>query len=77
MILIDAGVVLEVEDEATGKPVPLLGAYQFIMTFFCFGAFAVISFVVLMVMENLSSFLHALRLQARPIRHARSHPHTV
>jgi len=63
MILIDAGVVLEVEDEATGKPVPLLGAYQFIMTFFCFGAFAVISFVVLMVMENLSSFLHALRLQ--------------
>merc|ERR1712028_247118 len=40
-----------------------LGRFQPIMTFFCFALWAVISFVVLMVMENLSSFLHALRLQ--------------
>jgi V-type H+-transporting ATPase subunit a len=40
-----------------------LGVFQPIVTFFCFAVWAIISFVVLMVMENLSSFLHALRLQ--------------
>jgi V-type H+-transporting ATPase subunit a len=53
MILVGAGLGLT----------DILGRYQFLMTWFCFAAFAVISFVVLMVMENLSSFLHALRLQ--------------
>ena len=33
------------------------------MLFITFGAWLIMSFVVLMVMENLSSFLHALRLQ--------------
>jgi V-type H+-transporting ATPase subunit a len=40
-----------------------IGVAQPIVTFFTFAVWAVISFVVLMVMENLSSFLHALRLQ--------------
>jgi V-type H+-transporting ATPase subunit a len=39
---------------------PYAGAF---MAWFCFAAWAVISMIVLMVMENLSSFLHALRLQ--------------
>jgi len=34
-----------------------------VLAWFCYAAWAVISMVVLMVMENLSSFLHALRLQ--------------
>ena len=34
-----------------------------IAAFFAFAVWLVISLVVLMVMENLSSFLHALRLQ--------------
>jgi len=40
-----------------------LGPFQPLVAFFCFAMWAIISFVVLMVMENLSSFLHALRLQ--------------
>ena len=52
MILVGAGLNLGLGPKA-----------QWIMTFICFGAWAIISFVVLMVMENLSSFLHALRLQ--------------
>jgi V-type H+-transporting ATPase subunit a len=52
MILVGAGLNLGLGPTA-----------QWIMTFVCFGAWAIISFVVLMVMENLSSFLHALRLQ--------------
>ena len=39
------------------------GIANIILTFFCFAVWLVLSFVVLMVMENLSSFLHALRLQ--------------
>merc|ERR1719231_1805790 len=39
---------------------PVLGA---LAAWFTFAMWAVISMIVLMVMENLSSFLHALRLQ--------------
>jgi len=39
---------------------PYISAFA---AWFTFAAWAVISFVVLMIMENLSSFLHALRLQ--------------
>lgn len=52
MILTDVGLKLGLN--------PLM---QGIVAFLAFGMWAVISLVVLMVMENLSSFLHALRLQ--------------
>ena len=52
MVLTDLGL-------KSGLPFPWSGLTAFI----AFGAWAVISMVVLMVMENLSSFLHALRLQ--------------
>merc|ERR1712060_969605 len=52
MILIGTGLKLTTN--------PVAGAF---MAWFTFAAWAVISMVVLMVMENLSSFLHALRLQ--------------
>jgi len=52
MILIGSGLKLTTN--------PILGAFA---AWFTFAAWAVISMVVLMVMENLSSFLHALRLQ--------------
>jgi len=52
MILIDVGL--------SSSTNPILSA---LAAWFCFAAWAVISFVVLMIMENLSSFLHALRLQ--------------
>jgi V-type H+-transporting ATPase subunit a len=43
----------------SGLPEPFAG----LALWFCFAAWAIISIIVLMVMENLSSFLHALRLQ--------------
>ena len=43
----------------SGLSFPLNG----LAAWFAYAAWAIISFVVLMVMENLSSFLHALRLQ--------------
>ena len=52
MILV--GVGLKLSDN------PIISAFA---AWFSFAAWAVISMVVLMVMENLSSFLHALRLQ--------------
>jgi len=52
MILIGTGLKLTTN--------PYVGAFT---AWFTFAAWAVISMVVLMVMENLSSFLHALRLQ--------------
>jgi V-type H+-transporting ATPase subunit a len=52
MILVETG--LTMTDN------PILGAA---IAWFSFAAWAIISMVVLMVMENLSSFLHALRLQ--------------
>jgi len=52
MILTDIGF-------KSGLPAPWSG----LVAWFTFAAWAVISLVVLMVMENLSSFLHALRLQ--------------
>jgi len=52
MILVGVGLKLTTN--------PILGA---VLAWFTFAAWAVISMVVLMVMENLSSFLHALRLQ--------------
>lgn len=52
MILVGVGLKLTTN--------PILGA---VLAWFTFAAWAVISLVVLMVMENLSSFLHALRLQ--------------
>ena len=44
---------------AAALPVPLNGA----VLFFCLAVWLVLNLGVLMVMENLSSFLHALRLQ--------------
>jgi len=41
----------------------LASPWSGLVAWFCFAAWGVISIVVLMVMENLSSFLHALRLQ--------------
>ena len=41
----------------------LAAPWNGLVAFFCFGMWAIVSLVVLMVMENLSSFLHALRLQ--------------
>lgn len=52
MILVDSGLLLGLS--------PLL---QTLVLFVSFAMWAVISMIVLMVMENLSSFLHALRLQ--------------
>lgn len=52
MILVGVGLKLSTN--------PFVGAFT---AWFCFAAWAIISMVVLMVMENLSSFLHALRLQ--------------
>ena len=52
MVLTDIGL-------KNGLPSPFNG----LAAWFAFAAWAVISLVVLMVMENLSSFLHALRLQ--------------
>ena len=52
MVLTDIGL-------KNGLPFPFNG----LAAWFAFAAWAVISLVVLMVMENLSSFLHALRLQ--------------
>jgi len=52
MVLRDAGL-------KSGLPFPWNG----LAAWFAFAAWAVMSFIVLMVMENLSSFLHALRLQ--------------
>ena len=50
---------LETEVEAAQKHSRING----LVAFLCFGGWAIISLIVLMVMENLSSFLHALRLQ--------------
>ena len=52
MILTDIGF-------KSGLPSPFDG----LVCWFAFAAWGVISLIVLMVMENLSSFLHALRLQ--------------
>jgi len=50
---------------ATGEGVSIgdISPLHILMLFVTFGAWLIMSFVVLMVMENLSSFLHALRLQ--------------
>ena len=45
--------------QAAVLPVPLNG----VVLFLCFAIWLVLNLGVLMVMENLSSFLHALRLQ--------------
>lgn len=46
-----------------GMKTPLPAPFNGLAMWFAFAAWGVISLVVLMVMENLSSFLHALRLQ--------------
>ena len=53
MVLTDIGIKIGLENSIL----------QGIVLFFAFALWAIISVVVLMVMENLSSFLHALRLQ--------------
>jgi len=60
MILIQAGFAANCLSGEQCTMNPLVHA---LILFFTFAIWAVISFVVLMVMENLSSFLHALRLQ--------------
>ena len=41
----------------------LSAPWSFIVLFLCFAVWLVLNLGVIMVMENLSSFLHALRLQ--------------